>query len=132
MISSGHIVRYGVDRIRQFMNDNKMQVMIRSHECVMDGVEKFGNTNLYTVFSCTEYGGKYSNKAALLLVKKNRLEVVSKWIDCVPDSTYWFNLSQLTKKSVQIQNSTLKKAGTDEDDLRNRPITPPRGKNYKR
>lgn len=132
MISSGHIVRYGVDRIRQFMTDNKMQVIIRSHECVMDGVEKFGNTNLYTVFSCTEYGGKYSNKAALLLVKKNRLEVVSKWIDCVPDSTYWFNLAGLTKKSLQIQNSTVKSKTNEEDDLRNRPITPPRGKNFKR
>jgi len=134
MIASGHIVRYGVDRIRQFMSDNKMQVMIRSHECVMDGVEKFGNTNLYTVFSCTEYGGKYSNKAALLLVKKNRLEVVSKWIDCIPDSTYWFNLASLNKKPAQIDNTTQnqKKAGNEEDSLRNRPITPPRRMNMKK
>ena len=107
--------------------------MIRSHECVMDGVEKFGNTNLYTVFSCTEYGGKYSNKAALLLVKKNRLEVVSKWIDCIPDSTFWFNLQSLNKKPAQIDNNTQnqKKSGAEEDSLRNRPITPPRRMNKK-
>ena len=114
------------------MSENKLQGIIRSHECVMDGVEKFGNTDIYTVFSCTEYGGKYSNKAAFQLVKKNRSEVVSKWIDCIPNSTHWLNLTNLNKKNAPVQNSTLKSKAADEEDLRNRPITPPRGRNYKK
>lgn len=56
----------------------------------MDGIEKFANTNLYTVFSCTEYGGKYKNKASILLIKKNWTNIDSKSIECLPGNTQWF------------------------------------------
>lgn len=102
-----------MQRINQFMNANKIKIIIRSHECVMDGIEKFGNTNLYTVFSCTEYGGKYKNKASILLIKKNWTNIDSKAIDCLPGSTQWYK-PQATAQVVTA------------NDLKNRPITPPR------
>ena len=119
MISSGHIVRYGVERINSFMSMNNIKIIIRSHESVMDGVEKFGNSNLYTVFSCTEYGGKYQNRAACLLIKKNWTMIDSKWIECIPGNTKWFNLNQ--QSLAVVGNKPM-----NDDDLRNRPITPPR------
>lgn len=120
MISSGHIVRYGVERINSFMKANGVKIIMRSHECVMDGIEKFGNTNLYTVFSCTDYGGQYKNKAAFLLIKKNWANIDSSWIESIPGNTTWFNLNKSKTASIGLG----KKAA--DNDLRNRPITPPR------
>lgn len=48
------------------MNENNLQIILRSHECVMNGVEMLGNTQLYTIFSCTNYGGTVKNKACIL------------------------------------------------------------------
>jgi len=41
-----------------------MQLIIRSHECVLDGAEQFEETPCYTIFSCTGYCGKYENDAS--------------------------------------------------------------------
>lgn len=120
MISNGHIVRYGVERIDTFMKSNGIKIIIRSHECVMDGIEKFENTNLYTVFSCTEYGGQYKNKAAFMLIKKNCSSIDSNWIDCIPGNTSWFNLNKTKMEPIGLGTQNA------DDDLRNRPITPPR------
>jgi protein phosphatase len=100
------------------MLKNSLQLVIRSHECVMEGVDKMENADLYTVFSCTEYGGKFQNDAALLLVKKSR-EVVAKTIPCIKGSTQWHEMKN--KNMVFVT-----RAAEEENDLRSRPITPPR------
>lgn len=111
-------MRFSADRIKSFMYKNNMQVLVRSHECVMDGVENMEGTDLWTVFSCTEYGGKYSNSGACLLVKKNR-EVVAKTIEPVKGKTEW---NQMVQKNLIFHTQRAE----DENDLRNRPVTPPR------
>ncbi|CAK0864914.1 unnamed protein product, partial [Prorocentrum cordatum] len=59
---SGRIVKYGPDRVEQFLNDNKpLSMIIRAHECVMDGFERFANGKLITVFSATDYCGHHKN-----------------------------------------------------------------------
>jgi len=100
------------------MLKNNLQVIVRSHECVMDGVENLENTELWTVFSCTEYGGKFANDAALLLVKKNR-EIIAKSIELIKGNTQW---TQLVQRNQIFQTQ----AAEEENDLRNRPVTPPR------
>jgi hypothetical protein len=72
-------------------------MIIRAHECVMDGFERFaGNLYIYlykfndvnlhliggqliTVFSATDYCGRHKNAGAVLFLKRN-LEIVPKLI----------------------------------------------------
>jgi hypothetical protein len=84
----------------------------------MDGVDKLEGADLITVFSCTEYGGKYGNSAACILIKKN-CDIISKSIEPMKGMTEW----------VQPQGRNLifqTRAAEDENDLRTRPFTPPR------
>lgn len=77
---SGRIVKYGPDRVEQFLNDNKpLSMIIRAHECVMDGFERFANGKLITVFSATDYCGHHKNAGALLFVRRD-LTIVPKLI----------------------------------------------------
>ncbi len=48
------------------MVENNLAIILRSHECVMNGIEVLGSTQLYTIFSCTNYGGKAKNKASIM------------------------------------------------------------------
>lgn len=56
----------------------------------MDGVEAFGETNLYTVFSCTNYGGTAKNKAAFFDFHALNRDLTTKIIDFQQGSTYWY------------------------------------------
>ena len=56
----------------------------------MDGVEPFGDTNLYTVFSCSNYGGTAKNKAAIFDFHALNRELTTKTIDFVPGTTFWY------------------------------------------
>merc|ERR1712151_858050 len=108
---TGRIVKYGPDRVEEFLKANSpLSMILRAHECVMDGFERFANGQLITVFSATDYCGHHKNAGAVLFLKKN-LEITPKLI-------YPQNLSQ----SNWIES----------DDINNkRPPTPPRwrGKN---
>jgi len=37
------VVRFGGDRLKRFLGDNNLNFLIRSHECVTGGVEKYFN-----------------------------------------------------------------------------------------
>jgi len=77
--STGSITRYGPDRVEQFLKQNNLKMIIRGHECVMDGFERFAKGNLITVFSATDYCGRYKNAGAILVLQKN-FEIVPKLI----------------------------------------------------
>jgi protein phosphatase len=38
---TGNIVKFGPDRVQEFLKNNNLQLIIRAHECVMDGFERF-------------------------------------------------------------------------------------------
>lgn len=61
---------------------------------------------MITIFSCTDYCGKYKNAAALILIKKNS-EIIPKVM--YPSSPgYWFDFSEtLSKKDLALLSSTL-------------------------
>ena len=44
-------------------------MIIRAHECVMDGLERFAGGKLITVFSATDYCGRHKNAGAVLVLK---------------------------------------------------------------
>jgi hypothetical protein len=41
--------------------ENDLQMIIRAHECVMDGFERFAQGHLITLFSATNYCGTANN-----------------------------------------------------------------------
>merc|ERR1719446_75453 len=77
---TGRIVKYGPDRVEEFLERNSpLSMIIRAHECVMDGFERFANGRLITVFSATDYCGHHKNAGALLFVRRD-LTIVPKLI----------------------------------------------------
>eukprot|EP00931_Biecheleriopsis_adriatica_P020780 TRINITY_DN13787_c0_g1_i4.p1 TRINITY_DN13787_c0_g1~~TRINITY_DN13787_c0_g1_i4.p1 ORF type:complete len:834 (-),score=140.20 TRINITY_DN13787_c0_g1_i4:59-2560(-) len=77
---TGRIVKFGPDRVESFLEKNKpLSMIIRAHECVMDGFERFANGRLITVFSATDYCGHHKNAGALLFIRRD-LTIVPKLI----------------------------------------------------
>ncbi|CAN6454727.1 unnamed protein product [Victoria cruziana] len=71
------------DRVIEFCKKNKLQLIIRAHECVMDGFERFAQGHLITLFSATNYCGTANNAGALLVIGRD-LVVVPKLIHPLP------------------------------------------------
>jgi len=77
---TGRIFKFGPDRVDEFLRRNPpLSMIIRAHECVMDGFERFADGKLITVFSATDYCGHHKNAGALLFVRRD-LTVVPKLI----------------------------------------------------
>jgi len=77
--NTGFIVKYGPDRVEKFLENNNLRMIIRGHECVMDGIERFAKGQLITVFSATDYCGRHKNAGAALFLQKN-YEILPKLI----------------------------------------------------
>mmetsp|Transcript_11865 Transcript_11865/g.19990 ORF Transcript_11865/g.19990 Transcript_11865/m.19990 type:complete len:559 (+) Transcript_11865:65-1741(+) len=73
------VVCYGPDRVLSFLQANALKLIVRAHECVMDGFQRFAGGSLITVFSATNYCNRWRNAGAILLVGKD-LEIVPKMI----------------------------------------------------
>ncbi|KHN03759.1 Serine/threonine-protein phosphatase BSL1 [Glycine soja] len=88
------LVTFGPDRVTEFCKKNKLQLIIRAHECVMDGFERFAQGQLITLFSATNYCAFQShagcvilgtaNNAGAILVVGRGLVVVPKLIHPIP------------------------------------------------
>lgn len=70
----GNIVKFGPDRVNDFLKNNNLGLIIRAHECVMDGFERFSGGQLITLFSATDYCGKHKNAGAILYLT-NKFEI---------------------------------------------------------
>ena len=66
--------------------DNGLQMIVRAHECVMDGFERFAQGHLITLFSATNYCGTAGNAGAILVLGRD-LVMVPKLIHPVPPTT---------------------------------------------
>ena len=69
-ISTDHIYKYGADIVKQFLEINKMDFIIRSHEIALTGMDVFANSKLVTINSCTNYCGMCNNSGCILVIKK--------------------------------------------------------------
>ena len=67
----GHIVKYGPDIVKQFLKENNLSYIIRAHECVLDGFERFAGGLLLTVFSATDYCGRHGNAGAMIIINQH-------------------------------------------------------------
>lgn len=75
---TGRIYKFGPDRVEEFLKTNNLDLIIRAHECVMDGFERFAGGKLITLFSATDYCGHH-NAGALLFIRRD-LTVIPKII----------------------------------------------------
>ncbi|KAJ0794836.1 putative protein-serine/threonine phosphatase [Helianthus annuus] len=69
--------------VTDICNRNKLQLIIRAHECVMNGFERFVRGQLITLFSATNYCGTANNAGPLLVIGRG-LVVVPKLIHPLP------------------------------------------------
>lgn len=74
-----NITTFGPDRVKSFCRQNDIDVVIRAHQCVHHGYEYFAGGHLITVFSATNYCGKYENHGAMLEIT-DELEITPKTI----------------------------------------------------
>ena len=66
----GFIVKYGKDRLNKFLSDNKLQMLITSHQFIPEGFMSFNDGSLLTVFSATNYMDKCGNVGGMLYIAK--------------------------------------------------------------
>ncbi|KAK2079181.1 hypothetical protein QBZ16_002872 [Prototheca wickerhamii] len=80
------LVTFGPDRVMEFCHNNDLQMIVRAHECVMDGFERFAHGHLITLFSATNYCGTANNAGAVLVLGRD-LVMVPKLIHPLPPVT---------------------------------------------
>ena len=80
----GFIVKYGKGRLNKFMKDNKIDLLITSHQFVQGGFCTFNNDKLLIVFSATNYMNQCRNIGGMITIpKKNaykRMNIIPKLI----------------------------------------------------
>ena len=103
----GNIVKFGPDRVEEFLKTNNLTLILRAHECVMDGFERFAGGSLITVFSATDYCGKHKNAGAILILGKD---------------------FKINPKLIYPQECPNKNWDNGEEALKLRPPTPPRNR----
>ncbi|CAA6667117.1 unnamed protein product [Spirodela intermedia] len=111
------LVTFGPDRVMEFCSNNDLQLIVRAHECVMDGFERFAQGHLITLFSATNYCGTANNAGAILVLGRD-LVVVPKLIHPLPPA-------------INSPENSPERHGEDtwmQELNANRPPTPTRGR----
>lgn len=101
----GNIVKYGPDVVKEFLNTNNLSYIIRAHECVLDGFERFAGGLLITVFSATNYCYRHFNAGAMLIINQQKSMIPHLIYPPEGGNNTWIN---------------------DEEYYKQRPPTPPR------
>lgn len=57
---------FGPDVTQAFLQRNSLELLIRSHECCMNGYAQHHNGQVLTVFSAPNYCGQVGNRGALI------------------------------------------------------------------
>ena len=65
MRGNGHL--FGRNAVKNFILDNNIKYIIRAHQAIRSGVEKFAGNCLFTVFSSSNYQG-LGNKSGLIVI----------------------------------------------------------------
>ena len=80
----GFIVKYGKERLNKFMEDNKIDLLITSHQFIPGGFCTFNDDKLLVVFSATNYMNQCRNTGGMITIpKKNpykRMNIIPKLI----------------------------------------------------
>ncbi|KJP86190.1 hypothetical protein AK88_04161 [Plasmodium fragile] len=69
-------LKFGQKRLSSFLKKNKLKMVIRGHECVQEGYRYGYSRRLLTLFSATNYCGRYGNDAANAFIVKRGKSIV--------------------------------------------------------
>jgi serine/threonine-protein phosphatase PP1 catalytic subunit len=61
---------YGYDSVQSFLKNNKLDLIVRSHQIVENGFEFMFNKQLVTIFSVPNFMGEYDNYGAVMAVEE--------------------------------------------------------------
>ena len=56
--------------MKNFLENNDLDLLCRAHNVVKDGYEFFGNKQLVTIFSAPNYCGENGNSGAIMVVNQ--------------------------------------------------------------
>ncbi|CAD8166845.1 unnamed protein product [Paramecium pentaurelia] len=121
------IMRFGTNRVSKFLQENNLNIIIRSHEPTQEGFER-QNNNVITVFSCPDYGANSQNNKGSMLTISKRGDIIPKVI--LPanstSESRWMDLEE----AIQRKKGFAKYVVIDNDELqwRKRQFTPLRSK----
>ncbi|OHT16289.1 hypothetical protein TRFO_13297 [Tritrichomonas foetus] len=62
---------FGPQQVNKFLEDFHFTAIFRAHQCIHDGVAKFENTELYTIFSASNYCVTKPNNCGFMRVDQN-------------------------------------------------------------
>ena len=65
----GVAITFGPDVVKEFLKNNNLKKVIRSHECKYEGYEILGD--VITVFSAPNYCGEFDNSGAIMEVDED-------------------------------------------------------------
>ena len=69
----GVAITFGPDVVQNFLKSNKLQKLVRSHECKSEGYEIMGD--VITVFSAPNYCDSMGNKGAVIQLKGTKIKI---------------------------------------------------------
>ncbi|CAD8102091.1 unnamed protein product [Paramecium primaurelia] len=121
------IFRFGTNRINKFLQENSLNMIIRSHEPTMEGFER-QNNNVITIFSCPDYGGNQPQCKGSILTISKRGEIIPKVIlPAAPiQEQRWMDLEEPIQRKKGFAKYLI--IDNEEAQLRKRPSTPTRQK----
>lgn len=67
----GSGVTFGTNAIKDFCRTTKMKHIMRAHQCVPLGIERFNGDIVYTVFSCSNYVDYDGNRCGLVFITED-------------------------------------------------------------
>lgn len=94
----GNIVKYGPDIVKKFLANNNLSHIMRGHECVLDGFERFAGGLLITVFSATDYCGRHNNAGAMIVINQQRAMIPHLIYPPDGGNTNWIDDEEYYKK----------------------------------
>ena len=65
---------YGLKSTHAFLSANKLEKIIRAHQCVQNGVQFNSDQSVVTVFTASNYCGTSNNNAGVIIISQNGLE----------------------------------------------------------
>ena len=81
---------YTGNTVDTFLKNNKLKMIIRSHDICEKGIVNSFGDRLMTIFSSTNYCGVYQNAGALIFIKKS-YEIQPKILTCEENIAVWQN-----------------------------------------
>lgn len=103
----GSGVQFGTKALAEFLENTGMRKVIRAHQCVQLGVEKFAGECLYTVFSCSNYVDASNNRCGLLFITPE-LEIQT---FSLPPGWYCHRSQVVTEPYLDRKKGNLPKQG---------------------